>query len=175
MRPGAGPYEAWAVTLRAWEVDPSTSLVDLPVITETSFDPATFGRLMERIHEAQTAFMQKWSEGMSASIGRSRTHYEMARELVAARARLRPRVDLVTHAGLPQPVRTALWEGLTTDLHNLQQQLEEAAIRNDEAARTDRAAADRLLLVMRENSMTALLARDRSPGAPPSARRIVPS
>ena len=112
---------------------------------------------MERIHEAQSTFMQRWSERLTAQLRHAGSHFELARELVVARAQLRSRVLLVSHPSLPDQVRAALRSGLETDLRNLQQQLEEAAVRNDERARTDRGAADRLLMVMRQNSMVAAL------------------
>ena len=164
-------------TLRAWGATPDVSLVGLPVITETTFDPDTFNRVMERIHEAQVAFMARWSTRLSDGMGRARTPHELALELVRARGALQPRVELVTHPSLPEPVRSALRAGFVGDLANLQGQLEQNALTSDQATRTDRADRDRLLLVFKQNPMTSLLAPVSSagvPGAPTaSTRRII--
>lgn len=173
MQPGAGPYEAWASVLKAWSVDPSTPLAGLPAITETTFDPQTFNRLMERIHDAQSAFMDRWTERLSTATSRARTDFELARELVTARSELRARVELVSHPGLPEPVRKALRTGIEADLQNLQQQLEESVTQNDSATRTDRAATSKMLLIVRQNAMTAILSSTSVTGQPSVAPRQI--
>lgn len=164
-RPGANPYEAWALGLKAWPEDPSAALEDLPPLAEDTFDPVTYQRLGQRLHDAISEFMDIWVDRLAAGFDSSAGAHDIARQLVDLRGRLRPRALLAEHPGLPEPIRQALREGLRADLISLQAQLERNAVQSAHTSRTDRSSADQMLIVLRQNSLLYLL--PPAPHAPP--------
>lgn len=178
---GGGPYEQWTVRLRAWSRDATTTFDGLPRLTEDSFDQATFMRLIATTEEAIRLFMESWKAELERSFQHAHTTHALGIELVRLRQLLRSRLTLAQHPGWPEPIRTALTDGLRQDLAAIQSDLEAVAGRSSARGSFDRARTDELVALIRRNPLTTLLPTE--PTAPPapvpssvtgrSARRIL--
>ena len=158
VRPGAGPYEAWMSALRLWPDNPSVLATrDLPPLDVSTFDRQTWGDVQRAINDALERFMRKWTSELSAAIGRAPSTHELARSLVAQRQRLGPRFELIYDERLPEPIRDALYAGFSADLADLQRQIERSLSTEVAAGRSLRTENDRLLRVVRENTLVRAL------------------
>jgi len=158
---GAGLYEQWVMTLRAWGRDPeNTSLTGLPALTDETFTPDTYARLVDHVLRAMREVHARWQAGLERAFATAATPAALARELVALRVPLGRRLQLAQHPGLPQAIRTALLEGLTKDIERYQADAEDAIRRQQSAASIDTSFRDQMLQVVRENSFVAVLGYD---------------
>lgn len=155
--PPRGTYEAWVGRIREWMRDPTVSLEGLPHLSEASFSPATFARLLKHIERAIDQVMKQWSTSLQNSLQRARNDHEMEEALVHSRTVLYRRVQLSNHPGLPAKIREALMNNTRIAIQDVQQQLEKSAANNTSATNLDLAARDRLVMVFRRNPLTAVL------------------
>ncbi len=167
---GGSVYERWVNTLRAWAQDPETvSLLELPVLDESTFTPDTYRRLIDHLLAAMRAANDRWHEGLTRAWSNASTPFELAAEMVSLRTTLARRLQLAKHPGLPEPIRTALHEGLAKDIQRYQREAEEAVSRQRSATSLDSRTRDQLLAVVRENSFVAVLGYDVSGHRPVAA------
>ena len=164
---GAGVYEQWVTTLRVWGKDPeNTSLRSLPTLTDETFTPDTYARLVDHLLRAMREAHGRWQSGLERAFATAATPHALARELVALRVLLGRRLQLAQHPGLPEPIRTSLVEGLTRDIERYQSDAEAAIGRQQSAASIDTTFRDQMLQVVRENSFVAVLGYDTSGDRP---------
>jgi hypothetical protein len=165
----AGPYAAWVLRLRTWRVEPETTSLDgLPAVSEETFDRATFQLFTAQLSDAIAAFMKRWDGLLHAAFARAHDPHALAVELVGLRRALRPRLALARHPGLPEPIRTALADGLSADLASIQQQLEDVVRAQSARGSVDLTAADAMLRIVRDNPLTGVLTESDDAVATPS-------
>lgn len=159
---GRTPYETWVLTLRAWSADPQTPLDHLPVLTENSYTPDTYSRLIAQLARAMQAVADRAVASIDRAVQDSHTTHDLARAMVDVRRSLARRGQLAAHPALPEPVRTALTEGFERDVRRWQSGLEDGLL---SALRTsvDRRHTDAMLQVIRDNSLLAVLSYSIGP------------
>lgn len=169
MRPPPGPYAAWASWLTAYgrgEDLPTTHLVPIG----DDMGPDMQARVLQRLNEAFIARQARWAKAFE----RDRDVFELtpmrlAANLVQARTRLRPLVDLCRNELLPEPVRAVFTEALGQAVRSTQNSLEDSVRRLPHGA-------DQLLTVIRDNAITAALtapSRVDEPEQRPAGRGII--
>ncbi|WP_006245064.1 hypothetical protein [Mycolicibacterium tusciae] len=157
----ASAYEAWVTAVRSWRDDPRHDLSALPSLGADSLPPSAYERLFDHIRLAQQRVMDRWSETFARDWGNAREDHARVRALMATRVLLARRLQLAAHPGLPEVVRTEFTNGVARDVHALQKDLEDAAVRQT-GHRVDRVQTDRTLNLLRANRLTVIL----EPGFP---------
>ena len=171
---GSGAYETWVAAIRQWSLDPTVSLAALPPLRETDYDRGSFERFSVHLVSAIEGFMAGWNDQLTEAFSRAGTEHDLAVELVRLRNRLRPRVELTRHPGLPEGIRQALATGLAADLTAMQAQLEEGVRQSVSRGSVDTRRTDALLRVVRENSLhTVLSTAAPALGDPDTNRRAI--
>lgn len=167
---GNSIYETWVMTLRQWQKEPLTPLDRLPPLKEEDFSPGTWARLLDHIDAAITQVMNDWQASLSKAVGTARSDQDLGRELVQLRRILARRVQLARHASLPDRVRNALSADAEASISRLQSDLEKNVSKSSADGRVDPSSADRLLGVVRTNSLVHVLTletvQDGSAAAP---------
>ncbi len=163
-----GPYAAWASWLDAFAAG-----ADLPSRHLTPVDehlgPQMQERLLRRVAAAFEARARIWGDTLRRhlSAGVVREPAELGALLVAARGRLRPLRALAADTRLPPEVRTNLRDALEELLRSAQDNLEHSVRRRPHGA-------ERLLAIVRENSLLAGPPPPRAPvDPPPVGRRVI--
>lgn len=169
-----GNYAAWAAWLEAYGRG-----TDLPSRHLTAIDdglgPHMQERLLLRIKAAFEERTRLWSETLRRHLesGAVREVRELGAALVAARGRLQPLRLLTTDPRLPEPVRSGMRDALAEMLRSSQDSLENSVRRQPRDS-------ERLLAVVRENTLTAALdppvlppARTGSALPPPAGRQVI--
>jgi hypothetical protein len=150
VRPPPGPYAAWASWLTAYgrgEDLPTTHLVPIG----DDMGPDMQARVMQRLNEAFIARQQLWVKAFDRDRDAfDLTRLRLATNLVEARTRLRPLVDLCRNELLPEPVRAVFAEALGEAVRSTQNSLEDSVRRLPQGA-------DELLTVIRDNALTVAL------------------
>jgi hypothetical protein len=165
VRPAPGPYAAWASWLTAFgrgEDLPSTHLVPIGA----DMGPDMQARVLQRLNAAFVARQELWVKAFA----RDRDAFELTRmslatNMVQARARLRPLVELCRSQLLPEPVRSTLGQALGDALRSTQKSLEDSV-----------RGADVLLGILRDNDLTAVLvapSRVDEPERRPTGRAVI--
>ena len=152
-----GPYPIWVARLSMWSKDPSTSLVGLPHLDETTFDQDTYMRLMQHLNEAVRVFMDQWNRELGNAFQRASSDHEIANELIRLRHLLEPRLRLARHESWPDTIRRALMSGLEEDLRSIQGQIEQALMTTTDRGRSNVGRGQQLVEVARQNSLLGLL------------------
>lgn len=155
--PPSTVYERWVRGLRSWATDPSVRLEDLPPLSEDTYDPATYARLVSHLEKAVNRLMEDWQDLLSRALARATDEHELGRELVNLRAPLARRAALSRLPNLPEQMRSALRNDTERAISDIQTQLEEALADPGRGARIDRTAADRLVAVARATPLTDAL------------------
>jgi hypothetical protein len=166
------------MTLRQWQKDPLTSLDHLPQLVEEDFSPGTWTRLLSHVNAAITHVMNDWQEALSRTVGTARSDHELGRDLVQLRRVLARRVQLAGHVSLPPRVRDALSADTKASILRLQADLEKNVAGSAADGKVDPAAADRLLGIVRTNSLVHVLTLETSQdgsAAAPAALMAPPS
>lgn len=167
---GNSVYERWVNSLRAWAKDPeNVSLLELPVLEESTFTPDTYRRLVSHILDAMRQANERWHQGLTRAWTNATTPYELSREMVSLRTTLARRVQLARHPGLPEPIQAALLSGLRADIERYQQEAETAVRTQRSAVSVDATWSDQMLAVVREHSFMAVLDYDVSGHRPLAA------
>lgn len=174
MTQGHSVYEAWVLALRQWAQDSTYSLRDLPTLTATSFTPATFQRLITHLEKAISDMMVHWDKQLGAAIRAASDPHELARVMVDARRGYARRVQLASHPGLPEEIRAALVADAERSIRSIQRDLEDAVQRDDSRGRTSREESEKLLKIVRENSLERAMAMDVSGDEPVAPVRSAP-
>jgi hypothetical protein len=163
------PYAAWADWLAAFgrgQDLPTTHLLALG----DSMGPDMYSRVLYRLNEAFVARQELWVEAfVRDSAMLDRTPLALATNMIQARARLRPLVDLTRNELLPEPVREVFAEALTDVVDSMQENLANSV-------RQSAHGADTLLTVVRDNDLTAALtapSRVDVPETRPSGRTVI--
>lgn len=150
-------YEQWVMAVRAWRQDPRHDMSHLPVLVVDSLPPDAYGRLFVHIRDAQQYVMDRWADTFARDWGAARDESGRVRALLDTRRVLARRLQLATHPGLPEVVRTELGNGVARDARQLQQELEDAVTKQQRGARLDRVQIERALNLLRTNRLTAIL------------------
>lgn len=142
----ANPYAAWADWLAAFGRG-----VDLPathlVAVADDMGPDMQARVLHRLNEAFVARQELWVQAfMRDQDVLEPTPLALATNMIQARARLRPLVDLTRNQLLPEPVRAAFQDALAIAVRSSQESLLDSVRRDD-----------LLLTVVRDNDLTAAL------------------
>jgi hypothetical protein len=145
------------LTLRAWSKDPRTPLDELPALSNDTFSPDTFGRLIEHILSAVRAADDRWQQRLATALGNVGTPFEFGRTLVDLRSTLARRVQLTSHPALPPAVREALEKGTREAITSYQSQLEDVVKKQSSRSSLDTGWLDQVLKVVRENSFLSVL------------------
>lgn len=180
MTTSSSGYESWVRALRAWATDPAHTVLELPVLTESSLPPSAFHRLLGHLNEALSTAMTRWSSEFTVQWARATTEHDRERALVQMRTKLARRLQLADHPSLPAVIRDLLSESAATDIRNLQQEIEDNLLKSTANASSDRSVRERLLKTARANSLTAILEPNfpldalfhPEPAAPPADRRV---
>lgn len=149
-----GVYEAWVSRLVAWGEDPKVSLANLPTITEESFPPSTFSRLLKHIEKAMSKLMDRWQGDLEKGLRTMRNEHDLSNVLVHARNLLAKRVELANHPALPEKMREALMEETKTSINDLQAQLEKGVSSGTSSWSID---SNKLLRVVKATPLTVVL------------------
>lgn len=167
---GHGVYETWVLTLRQWQKDPLTPLDHLPRLDEADFSPSTWARLLSHVDAAITQVMSDWQASLSRAVETARSDHDLGRDLVQLRRVLARRVQLARHVSLPPRIRDALSADAKASILRLQADLEKNVSKSAADGKVDPAAADRLLGIVRTNSLVHVLTletvQDGSAAAP---------
>ena len=91
---GTSPYETWVLTLRAWSQDPMTPLDQLPALTDDTFTPETYGRLIDHLMKALQTASDRWQSHLERAWSDVSSPHGLSRQLVALRSTLSRRVQL---------------------------------------------------------------------------------
>ena len=102
------PYETWVRTMEAWTADPTVPLDHLPPLSDDTFTPQTYERLMVYVRRALEAATDRWVQELGRALSSWRTPYDLAHDLVQLRSSLARRVQLSRHPSLPPTVREIL-------------------------------------------------------------------
>lgn len=142
----ANPYAAWADWLAAFGRG-----VDLPathlVAVNDDMGPDMQARVLHRLNEAFVARQELWVRAFLRDQDLLEpSPLALATNMIQARARLRPLVELTRSELLPEPVRAAFQDALATAVRSSQESLLDA-VRGE----------DLLLTVVRDNDLTAAL------------------
>lgn len=180
MTTSSSGYELWVRALRSWATDPAHTVLDLPVLTESSLPPSAYQRLLGHLNAALSTAMTRWSSEFTVQWGRATTEHDRERAMVQMRTKLARRLQLAAHPSLPAVIRDLLSESAATDIRNLQQEIEDNLLKSTENASSDRSVRERLLKTARANSLTAILEPNfpldalfrPEPAAPPADRRV---
>lgn len=157
-------YEDWVRALRAWRHDPMTDMSHLPVLTESSFPPATYQRFLNHLNDAVNEFMKHWQRQFTASFGAAHDDHARGRALVDAREGLHLRLALARHPSFPPKIRSQLLTQADADIRGLQIQLENDAQNVAAAASTsNRPQREATLRLIRDNALTAVLNPNYAP------------
>ncbi|OBJ70991.1 hypothetical protein [Mycobacterium sp. 1274756.6] len=148
------------LALRKWAKDPRHDLTNLPSLQADSLPPAAYERLIGHLMSAQQDVMSTWQQRLQRDFAAARDEHGYARTLVELRRLLARRIKLAQHPGLPEQLREPLYDGVASDIRRLQTELEEAI--TTPARNAISAGRERLLRVVRDNSLTAIL----GPGFP---------
>lgn len=169
MRATPGPYAAWASWLAAFgrgEDLPITHLV--PIGDEMG--PDMQARLLRRLNEAFVARQDMWHGAFNRDQDTmGMTPLSLGTNMIQARVRLRPLVDLVRNDLLPAPVRAALADALAKAVRSTQRSLLDSVRRLPHGA-------DVLHATVMDNDLTAALtapSRVDGPGDRPVGRTII--
>lgn len=158
--PVGSTYESWVLALRKWATDPRHDMSGLPTLQADSLPPSAYERLMGHIASAQQELMSTWRARLESGFAAAKTEQDYGRTLVELRGLLGRRLQLARHAGFPAQIQQALSESVERDVRRLQRELEDAVTQPGRS--TIRTSAERLLRVVRSNSLTAIL----DPGFP---------
>lgn len=145
------------MAVRAWREDPRHDMSQLPTLVVDSLPPAAYERLFVHIRDAQQHVMDRWAVTFARDWGSARDEQGRVRALLDTRRILARRLQLATHPGLPEVVRTELGNGVARDTRQLQQELEETVTKQQRGARFDRVQIERALYILRSNRLTAIL------------------
>lgn len=169
-----GHYAAWA----SW-LDAFAKGTDLPsqhlAPVDDDLGPHMQERLLLRLKTAFETRAQRWGETLRRhlAVGTVRQAAELGAVLAAARGRLQPLRALAADVRLPEQARTAMVDALREMVHSAQDSLENSVRRQPQDA-------ERLLAVVRENSLLAALAPSTLPATPqphqplpPVGRRVI--
>lgn len=152
--PPASVYERWVRALRVWATDPTVRLEELPPLTEDTYDPQTYARLITHLQRSVDELMENWKDLLTRALSRIADEHELGRELIALRAPLARRAALARLPNLPGEIRRILHDDAVRAITELQSELENILGDPGRGARIDRAAADRLVAVARAAPLT---------------------
>lgn len=151
------PFETWVRTMKAWAIDPTTPLDHLPPLTDETFTPATYQRLLVYVKDALETVTQKWLTELGRALSTWRTPFELAHDLVQLRASLARRVQLSRHPSLPPAIRTAYIREVERAIRGYQADLEESVatiLAHGHLSTNDR---EQVLRALQENSFLRVL------------------
>jgi hypothetical protein len=159
----SNPYAAWADWLAAFGRGADLPATNLAPVAD-GMGPTMQARILHRLNEAFVARQQLWITAFQRDLD-VLGPASLATSMVAARARLRPVVELTRSELLPEPVRTALGDALAAAVRETQNSL-----LDDVREHTTE------LAVVRDNDLTAALtapSRVDEPESRPSGRTIM--
>lgn len=154
---GVTPYETWVLTLRAWALDPLTSLDDLPPLADDTFAPDTYRRLLHHVQLAMDEVAGRWSRGVAKAFENHTSTFELTRDLTSLRAGLARQWQLATHPSLPEGLRGPLSDGVRRRALESQRQLEESVREQIRRSGTDRPGLEQALRALREASLSRVV------------------
>jgi hypothetical protein len=166
-----GSYEAWARWLHAFgngEDLPTDQLCPM----DEQLGPQMQSRLLARLADAFHERQRRWNDALVRDLAAHEgTPLSLSFAMAAAKARLAPLVGLADNPLLPRQLHTEIRDALGETVRSAQQSLEQSAARNP-------LAADRMVAVVRENSLVAALsgARKAQPDQLPAGqpgRRVI--
>lgn len=162
-----GPYGAWVAWLDAFargEDRPCGHLVRIGEELGPHMQARLLARLADAFHERQ----RRWNDALVRDLAAvDGTPLSLAAALTAAKARLAPLVRLAENPLLPRELRAEIRRALTETVRSAQRSLEDSASRNP-------MGTDRLVGVVRENSLETALAGAPAMQRPEQARSAVP-
>jgi hypothetical protein len=156
------PYAAWADWLAAFGRGEDRPATHLAAVAD-DMGPNMQARVLHRLNEAFVARQELWSKALQRDLDTLPS--ALATNLIQARARLRPLVELTRSELLPEPVRAVLREALADAVRSTQDSLVDSVRRENT-----------LLAIVRDNDLTAALtapSRVDGPETRPSGRTII--
>jgi hypothetical protein len=142
----ANPYAAWADWLAAFGRGVDLPATHLAAVSD-EMGPDMQARVLHRLNEAFVARQELWVQAfMRDQEVLEPTPLALATNMIQARARLRPLVELTRSELLPEPVRAAFQDALAIAVRSAQDSLLDSVRRED-----------LLLTVVRDNDLTAAL------------------
>lgn len=164
--PGPPPstaYEVWLRAMRSFACDPMTPIDHLPSLADDTYSPDTFVRIHDAVTMALESVTKQWVDGLQRAWRNASTPFELATGLSQSRVMLARRVQLARHPSLPPRMREGLERELRDSVARYQRELEESVHRAGPGHTVDHDWRDRMLAVVRENSLLKVL--DYSMGA----------
>lgn len=161
----ANPYAAWADWLAAFGRGVDLPATHLAAVSD-AMGPDMQARVLRRLNEAFVARQELWVQAFMRDLDvLEPTPLALATNMIQARARLHPLVELTRNELLPEPVRAALQEALAIAVRSSQESLVNSVRRMDV-----------LLTVVRDNDLTAALtepSRVDIPARRPAGRTVI--
>lgn len=154
---GASTYETWALTLRAWEKDPTTPLDHLPQLEDDTYSPETYERFLKLLLQALEAALGRWKDELDRVLGSLSSAHDLGRDLVQLRSSLARWLQLSGHSSLPPTVRDALLGNAETSIARIQQDLETSLRGILDRSRMSRGEQQQILRTVHENKFTKVL------------------
>lgn len=165
----ANPYAAWADWLAAFGRGVDLPATHLAAVSD-DMGPDMQARVLYRLNEAFVARQELWVQAFVRDQDLLEpTPLALAANMIQARARLRPLVDLTRSELLPEPVRAALQDALGIAVRSSQENLLDSARRQSEGA-------DVLVTIVGDNDLTAALtapSRVDTPERGPVGRTVI--
>jgi hypothetical protein len=165
----ASSYAAWADWLAAFGRGVDLPATHLVAVTD-GMGPDMQTRVLRRLNEAFVARQELWVQAFlrDQEVLES-TPLALATNMIQARVRLRPLVELTRNELFPEPVRAALREALVIAVRSSQENLLDAVRRQPHGM-------DVLLTIVRDNDLTAALtapSRVDVPERGPAGRSVI--
>lgn len=157
---GGSDYEQWVRALRLWQDNPDTPMGALPALTEESLPPAAWDRFMNQLTQCLRVSMNNWEESFVKALSHENDEFRRGTVMIDARRSLAKRLMLGRHPGLPERLRTAIWDAIAENIRSAQAQLEEAAHKGTGSINPTQVS--RNVEFFRTHSLTVIL----SPGFP---------
>lgn len=165
----ANPYAAWADWLAAFGRGVDLPATHLAAVSD-DMGPDMQARVLYRLNEAFVARQELWVQAFVRDQDLLEpTPLALATNMIQARARLRPLVELTRSELLPEPVRAALQDALGIAVRASQESLVDSVLHQPQGM-------DVLLTVVRDNDLTAAFtapSRVDTPKCGPLGRTVI--
>lgn len=151
------PYETWVRTMEAWTADPTVPLDHLPPLSDDTFTPQTYERLMVYVRRALEAATDRWVQELGRALSSWRTPYDLAHDLVQLRSSLARRVQLSRHPSLPPTVREILSKDAERSIERYQAEIVDSVRKSLQRSNLGKSDSELVLRIVQENAFTRAL------------------
>lgn len=156
-----GVYAEWVTYLDRFARGQEAGLSLPPRIEPGDLDSDTMARLGNHLHDALSGRIDSWVAALNRAINTASGEFALGRALAQGRDGLRSLLAFADHAPLPEELRGQLRQIVERQVRTAQESLEQ------DVGRVTTQHSERMLRIVRENRLTAVL-------TPPTLPRPVP-